>query len=92
MYIESKKITQQYQRTSKQGLIHTYTRTSTVLIFICDNCSAVIERSKGQIDPRRANNEYYHVCADCNPKQFAQTKGVERRRIWNTSVNSDIRI
>jgi predicted RNA-binding Zn-ribbon protein involved in translation (DUF1610 family) len=92
MYIESKKITKQYQRTSKQGILHAYSRTSTMLIFTCDNCGAVIERSKGQIDPRRVNNEYYHVCANCSPKQFAQTKGVERRRIWNMPVDSDIRI
>ena len=92
MYIESKKIIKQYQRASKQGVVHTYNRTTTMLIFTCDNCGAVIERSKGQVDPRRANNDYYHVCENCNPKQFAQAKGVERRRIWNMSVNSDFRI
>jgi len=92
MYIESKKIINQYQRASKHGRKHEYRRTSTVLIFTCDNCDTTFERPQGQIDPRRASNDYYHVCSDCNPKQFAQAKGAERRRLWNTPVNSDIRI
>ena len=92
MYIESKKIVKQYQRTSKHGVIHKYNRPSIILIFTCDNCNAVFERSKGQMDPRRVNNDYYHVCANCNPKQFAQSKGVERKRMWNTPVDSDIKL
>ena len=92
MYIESRKAVKEYQRTSKHGLTHRYTRTTTVLIFTCDGCGVMFERSRGQIDPRRLNNDYYHVCADCNPKQFAQSKGVERRRMWNTPVNSDLKI
>jgi len=92
MYIDSRKIVKQYQRTSKQGVVHNYTRTLTMLIFTCDNCNARFERTRGEIDPRRVSNDYYHVCSNCNPKQFAQSKGVERRRMWNTSVNSDIKI
>ena len=92
MYIESRKDIKEYQRTSKHGKIHRYTRTTTMLIFTCDNCGKTFERARGQIDPRRLNNDYYHVCANCNPKQFAQAKGVERRRMWNTPVNSDLKI
>ena len=33
-----------------------------------------------------------HVCPSCNPKQFAQAKGVERRRLWNIPVDSDIKL
>lgn len=92
MYIESKKVVHQYQRVSKHGKNHTYNRTTTVLVFTCDNCDKTFERPQGQIDPRRASNDYYHVCADCDPKRFAQSKGVERRRMWNIPVNSDLKI
>ena len=92
MYIESRKIVREYQRVSKQGLEHVYSRISTVLVFSCDNCGARFERARGQIDPRRVNNDCYHVCSDCDQKKFAQAQGVERRRIWNTPVNSNIKI
>ena len=92
MYIESKKVIQQYQRVSKHGLTHTYNRATTIIVFTCDSCGKVFERTRGQIDPRRCNNDYYHVCSSCDAKQFAQAKGVERRRMWNIPANSDIKI
>jgi hypothetical protein len=92
MYIGTKKIVKQYQRASKHGLTHTYKRIVTIVVFTCDSCGITFERSQGQVDPRRCNNDYYHVCPNCDTKQFAQSKGVERRRMWNTPVNSDIRI
>ena len=44
------------------------------------------------MDKRRLNNDYFHVCSNCDTKRFAQSKGVERRRIWNMSVDADLDI
>jgi hypothetical protein len=44
------------------------------------------------MDPKRLSNEYAHVCSGCDSKRFAQTKGVERRRFWNITVDSDLDI
>lgn len=41
------------------------------------------------MDKQRISNHYFHVCANCNPKQFAQMKGVEQRKIWSLSADSD---
>ena len=54
----------------------------------CDSCSEVIYRDKGSMDPKRINNNFYHVCADCDPKKFAQLKGVEARKIWDIPASS----
>jgi hypothetical protein len=40
------------------------------------------------MDPARLTNQFYHVCSKCNAKQFAQSKGVERRKIWEMPVSS----
>jgi len=40
------------------------------------------------MDPKRLNNNYYHVCGDCDAKRFAQEKGVEARRVWDMPVSS----
>jgi hypothetical protein len=45
-------------------------------------------RNKGSMDPARLTNQFYHVCSSCNAKQFAQSKGVERRKIWEMPVSS----
>jgi hypothetical protein len=41
------------------------------------------------MDPRRLTNEHVHVCPSCPSKRFAQTKGIESRRFWNTTVDLD---
>ena len=41
------------------------------------------------MDPRRLTVEHSHVCAECNQKQYAQSKGVENKRFWNTTVDLD---
>jgi len=92
MFIETKKINSEYTRISKLGIKHTYSRTKTIAAFTCDNCNKLFYRNLGNMDYRRMSNGYYHVCTDCNPKKFAQTKSVERRQIWNLPVNSDIKI
>ena len=92
MFKETKEINSKYTRTSKLGITHTYSRTKTIVTFICDSCNSIFDRNLGSIDHRRISNNYFHVCTNCNPKHFAQKKGVERRQIWNLSVNSDIDI
>jgi hypothetical protein len=92
MFIEIEKTNSEYTRTSKSGTKHTYSRTKTILVFNCDNCNNIFKRNLGNMDHRRISNNYFHVCPNCNPKQFAQKKGVERRQIWNLPVDSDIDI
>lgn len=40
------------------------------------------------MDPKRLNNNFYHVCGNCDPKKFAQLKGVEARKVWDMPVSS----
>ena len=75
-------------RTSKRGTNHTYMRKKTVVVFSCDACNGIFSRDKGSMDPKRLNNNYYHVCRDCDAKKFAQEKGVEARRVWDMPVSS----
>jgi DNA-directed RNA polymerase subunit RPC12/RpoP len=92
MFLDTVTITQWYARPSKGGLVHKYQRSKTVARFKCDNCSNNFQRDLGKMDRRRLSNEYYHVCLDCDSKRFAQTKGVERRRLWNMSADTDLDI
>ena len=92
MLISTKKITTTHTRTSKLQNTHSYSRVKTVAVLQCDNCQSLFERDQGQMNRRRVSTQYFHVCSNCNPKQFAQKKGVERRQFWNTSVDSDIKI
>ena len=92
MFIETKKVTAQYNRKSKSGIDHRYSRIKTLAVFRCDNCKSLFEREQGKMDHRRISNEYVHVCPNCNPKQFAQKQGVERRTLWNLPVDSDRKI
>jgi hypothetical protein len=92
MFIETKKISVQYSRKSSLGVEHAYSRTKTLAVLKCNSCLSIFERELGKMNHRRANGEYQHVCSNCNPKQFAQTRGVENRRLWNLPVDSDIKI
>lgn len=78
----------EYTRLSKLGIEHTYNRKKTILVLRCDCCGAMFKREKGSMDPKRVNNNVYHVCCDCDSKRFAQEKGVERRHIWDMPVSS----
>ena len=89
MFVQTKNITTQYTRSSKLKKPHAYTRTKTVAVIRCDNCQSLFEREQGKMDRRRFSDVFFHVCPSCNPKQFAQRKGVERRQLWNLSVDSD---
>jgi len=88
MIITTEYITCEYTRTSKLGNTHSYFRKKTIIILRCDSCSLIFNREKGLMAPARMSNQVYHVCSNCNVKQFAQSKGVERRLIWKMPVSS----
>jgi hypothetical protein len=88
MIISTEYVTTEYTRISKYGKSHTYFRKKTVIVLRCDNCNRIFNRDKGSMDPARLTNQFYHVCSKCNAKQFAQSKGVERRKIWEMPVSS----
>jgi len=92
MLIEIRKIKTKYTRASKAGKSHAYSRYKTVLLLKCDSCYTLFERDQGLMDPKRINNEFQHVCSNCNQKQFAQKIGVENRKFWSQSVDSDKKI
>ena len=92
MIIETVKISVEHFRFSKLGVLHKYLRHKTVVVIQCDNCGSTFQRDLGKMDHRRLNNNYFHVCPNCNPKRFAQSKSAERRGLWNTSVDKDIDI
>jgi hypothetical protein len=88
MYIGTEFRQTQHYRKSKYGTMHTYMRKKTVVVFRCDCCQGVFYREKGNMDPKRLNNNFYHVCGDCDAKKFAQSKGVEARKILDMPVSS----
>jgi len=88
MYIGTEYQQTKHMRTSKCGKNHTYFRKKRVVTFRCDCCQGIFKRDKGSMDPSRLNNNYYHVCGNCDAKKFAQEKGVESRRVWDMPVSS----
>jgi DNA-directed RNA polymerase subunit RPC12/RpoP len=92
MLIDTKKVTTEYTRPSKNNKSHTYTRTKTLLVLQCDDCQNTFEREQGKMCKQRTSPDYYHVCPNCDAKRFAQKRGAERRKIWNLSADSDIDI
>jgi len=81
-----------YVRRSKLGYEHEYFREKTFVQLRCDNCDDHFLRPRGNMDPKRLNNNYFHVCENCDAKKFAQKKGVERKQVWNLNASSDIPI
>ena len=92
MLLEIYQQRQEYTRQSKNGNTHKYYRNRSMAILKCDSCSVSFERPVREMDHRRLSPEYTHVCPNCNPKKYAQSKGVESRRFWNTTVDLDIGI
>ena len=92
MLLEILSIRTEYSRNSKGGNTHKYYRTRKEARLRCDSCGQEFIRPVSKIDPKRLSNEYAHVCSSCDGKRFAQTKGVERRRFWNITVDSDLDI
>lgn len=72
-----------HQRPSKNGKIHTYIRQKTIAVLRCDSCNELFKRDRGNMDPKRLNNNYFHVCSSCDVKRFAQKKGIEKKAIWD---------
>jgi hypothetical protein len=92
MFIREFKKQTQYNRTSKTGKEHVYTRETTMCVFRCDNCDTEFERARGSMDPKRLSNSYFHVCKTCDSKKFAQKKGVEQKQKWNMTASSNLPI
>jgi len=88
MFLAQEYTTQIHTRKSKLGTDHTYSRERTVLLFRCDSCNETFKREKGSMDPKRISNNYFHVCVNCDPKKFAQKKGVENRHLWDMKASS----
>jgi hypothetical protein len=89
MLVEIREIQKEYSRLSKAGTAHQYVRTHKVAVLQCDCCKKEFTRRVREIDPRRLTADHVHVCPACNPKQYAQSKGAESKRFWNTTVDLD---
>jgi len=92
MFINEFKKQSRHTRKSKHGHEHFYTREITYCVFRCDSCDAEFVRPRGSMDPKRLNNNYFHVCSNCDAKRFAQKKGVERKQVWNLHASSNLPI
>jgi hypothetical protein len=92
MLIREYTLKKRYERPSKLGKIHTYYRDVTIVVLRCDNCSNEFERSRGSMDPKRINNNYFHVCYNCDSKRFAQKMGITRKQIWDMPASSNLDI
>jgi len=88
MFLRTEYMVTHYQRPSKLGQTHAYSRRKTVAMFRCDSCGTEFTREKGSMDPKRWNNNFYHVCTNCDVKRFAQEKAVESRNLWDMPVSS----
>ena len=92
MYLGEFNQRKRHVRKSKFGAEHEYFRDVTIINLRCDNCGAEFVRPRGSMDPNRLNNNYFHVCSNCDAKKFAQKKGVERKQVWNMSASSSRKI
>ena len=88
MIIKTEYIISKYTRLSKLGNEHEYTRKKTLVTFRGDCCGEMFNRERGCMNPKRLNNNVYHVCNRCDVKRFAQQKGVENKNIWDLPVSS----
>lgn len=89
MLLEIRQIKKEYQRLSKQGKSHQYFRTHEIAILQCNSCGTRFERRVRDMDRRRLTPDHDHVCNECDQKRYAQSKGVESKRFWNTTVDLD---
>jgi hypothetical protein len=92
MFIKQSIVETFHLRKSKTGTEHQYYRKKTLVHFLCDNCNTEFTRERGSMDPKRLSNNYFHVCSECNPKKFAQRKGVERKKVWRLDASSNLPI
>lgn len=92
MFIREYREKTSHVRKSKLGAEHEYFRYRTYALFRCDNCNKEFNRPRGDMDPRRLSNNYFHVCENCDAKKFAQKMGVTRKKIWDLPASSDLDI
>ena len=92
MFIREFKKESRHVRKSKTGKEHAYKRDITYCVFRCDNCDTEFTRTRGSMDPKRLNNNYFHVCKNCNSKKFAQKMGVTKKQIWDMPASSNLDI
>lgn len=90
MYINETVTEKTYTRQSKNGTVHSYTRKQRIVNLKCDNCGSAFCRPRGSMDPRRLNNNYFHVCENCNAKKFAQRRSVEKNYKWRITASSSL--
>jgi hypothetical protein len=90
MFLKIRTQISEYVRISKTGLEHTYKRSKTIAIFRCDECEELIERDLKHVDKKRLSNNYFHCCANCDPKRFAQRKGIEQKKIWDMPASTTL--
>lgn len=90
MYKTQETVKTIYSRVSTRGIEHTYWRNKTVVVLQCDNCDGIFRRDLKKIDPKRLSNNYFHCCANCDVKRFAQRKGVERKQIWGLPASVEL--
>lgn len=92
MYLDEFTIKTTHERISKCGKKHSYHRNKRYVKLRCDNCNTEFERPRESMAPKRLNNNYFHVCGNCDAKRFAQKRGVESKQVWNMSASSDLPI
>ena len=92
MFIKEYLIDTWHMRRSKLGNQHGYCRKKTMVVLRCDACDVEFIRERGKMDPKRLNNNYFHVCENCDAKKFAQQKGVDKRKVWQLKASSDLPI
>jgi len=92
MYLAQEIIIRKFTRVSKLGCVHEFARKESIVILKCDNCLAIFSRSRKFMNHKRLSNNYFHCCNNCDYKRFAQRKGVERRKIWDMPVSSELNI
>jgi DNA-directed RNA polymerase subunit RPC12/RpoP len=87
MLIRIFQVTKEYNRKSKNGKEHTFTRTHQMALLQCSACGHEFERRTRDMDHRRLTEDHEHVCSNCNPKKYAQRVGAMSRKFWNIRVN-----
>jgi hypothetical protein len=90
MFLKTETQENQYTRRSKHGLEHTFKRTKTIAVFQCDSCDTVFKRDLKHMDRKRLSDNYFHCCSNCDPKRFAQRKGVEQKKIWDMPASTEL--
>jgi transcription initiation factor IIE alpha subunit len=90
MFLKTETQENQYLRRSKCGVEHSFSRRKTLAVFRCDNCDQEFARDLKHMDRKRLSNNYFHCCANCDPKRFAQRKGVEQKKIWDMPASTTL--